>query len=104
MGWLLTALEVPVFKFPHETDEPWWGVVPLKHGDLIGGGGEGRKLRVLHTPGHTDDHISLFCEATGRLWCGDNMLGWGSTTFERLGPYMKSLRSYLDLKPVASGG
>lgn len=31
-------------------------------------------LEVLHTPGHTPGHISLWCEEAGFLFCGDSIL------------------------------
>ena len=35
-------------------------------------------LKVLHTPGHSPDHLSFYCEKDGLLFCGD-LLVKGST-------------------------
>ena len=46
-------------------------------------------LRVLHTPGHAEDHL---CFEMGRvLFTGDHIMGGSSVMVEDLGPYMASL-------------
>lgn len=46
--------------------------VRLEHGDLLDV--PGRRLRVLHTPGHTEGSICLYDETTRSLFSGDTLL------------------------------
>jgi glyoxylase-like metal-dependent hydrolase (beta-lactamase superfamily II) len=56
-----------------QTAHPVTGVDP---GDAVEVGGA--ELAVLHTPGHTAGHTSLWHEGTGTLLSGDSVLSQGS--------------------------
>lgn len=60
-------------------------------------------LEVVHTPGHSDDHL---CFLTGRiLFTGDHIMGGSSVMVERMGPYLDSLARLrqLDLEALHPG-
>lgn len=74
---LLTADTTPR-PLPPEFDPRDWRIVPtaptqlLRDGDVLDLGG--RKLHVIHTPGHTVDGICLFDDASGALFGGDTIM------------------------------
>ncbi len=65
-------------------------VKPLKSREVIKVGAGGT-LRVLYTPGHEVDHISLHLKEDKALFTGDCVLGASSSTVRDLATYMKSL-------------
>lgn len=66
---------------------------PLKDKETIHG--QGVKLQVLHTPGHTTDSICLYLPEDDALFTADSILGHGTAVFENLSTYIESLRVLL---------
>ncbi|OLT27905.1 MBL fold metallo-hydrolase [Actinomadura sp. CNU-125] len=59
-------------------------------GDVVTTGGV--ELRVLETPGHSDDSLTFWLPADRAVLTGDTVLGYGTTVLEgRLGDYLSSL-------------
>lgn len=57
------------------------------------------KFKVVHTPGHTADSISLLFPTLGVLFTADTILGHGTPVFENLSVYMATLeRCVAELK------
>ena len=60
-------------------------------------------LRVLHTPGHTADHVTFLAEGTGAMFTGDAVLGRGTAVIDPadgdLGQYLQSLRRMREARP-----
>ncbi len=79
---------------------PWR---PLADGDRVMTGAG--PLTVLHTPGHSPDHLALWHEDSASLFIGD-LLQQGSTVFipasdgGSLADYLKSLNRLLQLSPT----
>jgi endoribonuclease LACTB2 len=70
----------------------------LEVGDIDSSDEEKLRIQVLHTPGHTFDHIALLISSSpadpgevGTIFTGDAVLGHGTAVFEDLGSYMASL-------------
>lgn len=73
---------------------PLW---PLADGDILRIPGEEKSksqtsLKIIHTPGHTADHVGLLLLEERVLFAGDHVLGQGTSVFEDLGAYLRSLR------------
>lgn len=75
---------------------------PLRDTELVDAGDI--QLRVIHTPGHAPDHLSLFDEESRTLFCGDLVVA-GSTVVIPAGrggdlaAYLQSLERVMALEP-----
>ncbi|KIM49643.1 hypothetical protein M413DRAFT_438817 [Hebeloma cylindrosporum] len=68
----------------------------LSDGQLFKDPINGRTLaRVLHTPGHTVDSISLYIPQDRALYTADTVLGHGTAVFEDLATYLSCLNRML---------
>ncbi|KAF9239682.1 beta-lactamase-like protein [Melanogaster broomeanus] len=52
-------------------------------------------MQVIHSPGHTEDSISLLFPSDDVLYTADTVLGQGTAVFEDLAKYISTLRSLL---------
>jgi glyoxylase-like metal-dependent hydrolase (beta-lactamase superfamily II) len=63
----------------------------------------GAALTAMHTPGHTPDHVVFVDAASGSMFTGDAVLGWGTSVIDppegELRDYVASLRRMLALAP-----
>lgn len=84
----------------HDTDVAW---APMADGDAVMTGAG--PLEVLHTPGHSPDHIALWHADSRTVFVGD-LLQMGTTVFipassgGSLADYLASLNRLLRLAPV----
>jgi glyoxylase-like metal-dependent hydrolase (beta-lactamase superfamily II) len=65
----------------------------LVDGEVVEAGG--LEIGVLHTPGHTEDSVSLLVGE--QVLTGDTILGRGTTVLHDLGDYLRSLRKLIEL-------
>ena len=92
------------FKWPWADEDrkwavPWHGLVD---GQAIGCGSE--SLQVVHTPGHSPDHVALWHEASRTAFVGDLVLPGGSVMIHTsrggsLAEYLASLERIRSLAP-----
>ena len=80
-----------VSKFPMPDGARPCGIhdveAPVRYHDLRDGdtvSTEGATLRVVHTPGHCEDHVALVLEEDGSVFTGDCVLGAGTAKFNNL--------------------
>jgi glyoxylase-like metal-dependent hydrolase (beta-lactamase superfamily II) len=61
------------------------------------------RIRVVHTPGHTADHLSYYLEAEDSLFTGDAVLGRGTSIVDPpdgdMSAYVHSLHAMRNLGP-----
>lgn len=93
---MAARLRVPILAHT-----PGAGERPLGPGEVVAvGGGD---LFVVHTPGHTPDHLAFHDPGSGALFTGDAVLGRGTSVIDPpegdLGGYLTSLRAMLALGP-----
>lgn len=88
--WLAEHTGAPIRAFDralcHNAD-------PLTDGETLNVAGV--SLRVLHTPGHTDDSVCF--ELEDAVLTGDTILGRGTTVISSLGHYLDTLRLLVTL-------
>ena len=71
----------------------------LVHGDVLTAAG--CELRIVYTPGHSPDSVSLLLGADGALLTGDTVLGRGTTVIGQDGGLADYLRTLGDLRALA---
>lgn len=95
--------EAKIYKFPRQGGEKEIPLPDNHQYTFIEDGhvfeADDVKLKAIHTPGHTTDHIILHLEEENAVFSGDCILGEGSTVFEDLHDYMLSLKKILDIAP-----
>ncbi|TLS23741.1 uncharacterized protein PpBr36_06665 [Pyricularia pennisetigena] len=74
---------------------------------------DGVSLTAVYSPGHTTDHMALLLQEEDAMFTGDNVLGHGTSVYEDLGEYIRSLgkmqrlfrgRAYPGHGPVIENG
>ncbi len=76
--------------------------VTVADGDVIGG--PGWTVEVVHTPGHTSNHVCYGLREEKLLFTGDHVMGWATSVISPpdgdLFDYLASLRKLLDREDV----
>lgn len=98
--WLAARTGAPVRAFDPALCA---GSRPLCDGEVFAAAG--LEFRVLHTPGHTSDSVSLRIDHEGlpSVLTGDTVLGHGTTVLSDLGDYLRSLRVLRELPTGTQG-
>ena len=93
---LADATRAPVRAFTPEDGEH-----PVTNGEMVET--EGVRLRAIHTPGHTSDHVCFLIEEEGLLFTGDTVLGRGTSVVDPpegdMAAYVRSLQVLRGLEP-----
>lgn len=75
----------------------------LRDGDVLEAGGV--RLEVLHTPGHTRDHLSFLLAQEQALFPGDHVMAWSTAIIAppegELTQYLESLHRLIQLPDLA---
>ncbi|MGH2676907.1 MAG: MBL fold metallo-hydrolase [Actinomycetota bacterium] len=94
---LSEASGAPVHAFQPQDEER-----PLLDGGIVEAGQ--LRLRIVHTPGHTADHVCILLEDEGRLFTGDTVLGRGTSIIDPpegdMAAYLRSLERLRLLDPA----
>jgi glyoxylase-like metal-dependent hydrolase (beta-lactamase superfamily II) len=90
----LTGVAVMAFR-----PEP--GETRLREGDFVEAGAV--RMRIIHTPGHTGDHVAFLEQGSQAMFTGDTVLGRGTSIVDPpegdMALYMSSLSRMLALAP-----
>jgi glyoxylase-like metal-dependent hydrolase (beta-lactamase superfamily II) len=75
---------------------------PLSDGDAVLAAGQ--SVEVIHTPGHTPDHLAFYHRPSGTAWTGDLVTQGGSVMIHwsrggDLSEYLRSIRRMIALRP-----
>jgi hydroxyacylglutathione hydrolase len=93
---LAEAARAPVYAFRPERGER-----PLHDGDVVEAGVT--RVRAVHTPGHTADHVCFFMDGQRFLFTGDAVLGRGTSIVDPpegdMTEYVASLQRLGELQP-----
>lgn len=91
-------------KLPWPDEDAQYGVPwrPLDDGDVVPAGDQW--LQVLHTPGHSPDHLAFWHEPSATIFTGDLVVQGSSVMIHwsrggDLGQYLASLERLLSLAP-----
>lgn len=95
-----TAVDAPVRAFDPSLCRD---AQPLTDGEVLTAAG--LAVQVLHTPGHTDDSVSLLVQHENNVavLTGDTILGRGTTVLSDLGDYLCSLCVLTEMPAGATG-
>jgi glyoxylase-like metal-dependent hydrolase (beta-lactamase superfamily II) len=91
-------------KYPWPDEDHRYPVTwePLSDGDTLVVAGQ--LVEVIHTPGHTPDHLAFSHRPSGTVWTGDLVTQGGSVMIHwsrggDLSKYLRSLQRMMDLQP-----
>lgn len=92
----LKVIKHPLVPFEQEQINDETAYTYAKDNDVVKT--DGATLKLIYTPGHTTDHLVVNLEEENAIFCGDCVLGHGSSVFEDLYNYMNSLEKIYSLK------